>query len=254
MSRKTVLLLVVLCTGVAGLIALSKMRSGKDAPDALTQSAPVEPPAPSVGSTRPVPPVVPPSGNTLTPPPNVSPSLNVAANTVTTAPNAGASTIAKVGSAVPPGQGIIVTTANELPTLTPELKPLPVLEKEYAATTDREARLDLIMDISENSSADAVKALTRLFELETDTDLRVDLLDTLLGIDGFKDEKLIMLTLGARQGLPPDVRQAAIDGLIDLDDQRVVPILNGLLNDPDPEIREGAQDALEMIQAQPEKK
>ena len=60
-----------------------------------------------------------------------------------------------------------------------------------------------------------------------------------------------MLTMGARQGLPNEVRQSAIDGLIDLDDQRVIPVLNGLLNDPDEEIREGAKDALEMIQSQP---
>jgi len=31
----------------------------------------------------------------------------------------------------------------------------------------------------------------------------------------------------------------------------VIPVLNGLLNDPDEEIREGAKDALEMLQSQP---
>ena len=131
-----------------------------------------------------------------------------------------------------------------------EVKPLPVLEKEYAATTNRDERLDLMMDIAEVSSPDSVKALTRLFEIETDPDLKVDLLDSLLGIEGFNDEKLIMLTMGARQGLPSDVRQSAIDGLIDLDDQRVIPVLNGLLNDPDAEIREAAKDALELVQSQ----
>jgi len=131
------------------------------------------------------------------------------------------------------------------------LKPLPVLEKDYTATTNRDQRLDIMMDIAETPGAEAVKVLTRLFEAESDLDLKVDLLDSLLGIEGFKDEKLIMLTLGARQALPSEVRQSAIDGLIDLDDQRVIPILNGLLNDPDAEIREAAKDAIEMLQSQP---
>ena len=133
----------------------------------------------------------------------------------------------------------------------PAPKPLPVMEKEYFTSTNRDVRLDLMMDIADASSAESVKTLTRLFEAETDTDLKVDLLDSLLGIEGFKEEKLIMLTLGARQGLPNEVRQSAIDGLIDLDDRRVIPVLNGLLNDPEEEIREAAKDALEMIQSQP---
>jgi hypothetical protein len=32
---------------------------------------------------------------------------------------------------------------------------------------------------------------------------------------------------------------------------RVIPVLNGLLYDPDEEIREGAKDALKMLQSQP---
>jgi len=130
----------------------------------------------------------------------------------------------------------------------PPMKPLPELERDYASTTNRDTRLDVMMDISEAGTADSVKSLTRLFDLETDPDLKVDLLDSLLGIEGFKDEKLIMLTLGVRQGLPSDVRQSAIDGLIDLEDTRSIALLNGLLNDPDPEIRQSAQDAIEILQ------
>jgi hypothetical protein len=132
-----------------------------------------------------------------------------------------------------------------------EAKPLPVMEKEYVATTNRDTRLDIMMDIAEWPGADGVRALARLFEVETDPDLKVDLLDSLLGIEGQVEEKLKMLTLGTQKGLPTDVRQSAIDGLIDLDDQRVIPVLNGLLNDPDEEIREGAKDALEMLQSKP---
>lgn len=137
------------------------------------------------------------------------------------------------------------------PTAEPEAKPLPVLEKEYGATTNRDTRLDIMMDIADWPGPDAVRALARLFEIETDPDLKVDLLDSLLGIEGQVEEKLKMLTAGTQKGLPTDVRQSAIDGLIDLDDQRVIPVFNGLLNDPDEEIREGAKDALEMMQSKP---
>ncbi len=132
-----------------------------------------------------------------------------------------------------------------------DVKPLPVLLKEYASTTNRDERLDLMMDIADLPAPESIRALALLFDAETDPELKVDLLDSLLGIDGFPEEKLKMLASGTKQGLPSDVRQSAIDGLIDLDDQRVIPILNGLLNDPDEEIRESAKDALEMIQSQP---
>ena len=57
-----------------------------------------------------------------------------------------------------------------------------------------------------------------------------------------------MLKLGVRPGLPIEVRQSAIDGLIDLDDPRVIAVFNGLLNDPEEDVREAAKDALEMLQ------
>jgi len=137
-------------------------------------------------------------------------------------------------------------TAPAVPVEAP--KTLPEMEKAYLSTTNRDTRLDLMMDIAEVPTADSVKSLTRLFESENDPDMKVDLIDSLLGIDGFKDEKLIMLTMAIRQGLPNDVRESAIDGLIDLEDARAIALLNGLLNDPDTQIRESAQDAIELLQ------
>jgi HEAT repeat protein len=128
---------------------------------------------------------------------------------------------------------------------------LPVLIQNYATSTNRDDRLDIMMDIADLPGPDSIRALSTLFDAETDNDLKVDLLDSLLGIEGFVDEKLKMLTKGTAKNLSSEVRQSAIDGLIDLDDQRVIPVLNGLLNDPDEEIRESAKDALEMLQSQP---
>jgi hypothetical protein len=243
MSRNLIILLVVLSAGVAGLVVFSKMRSTENG-EPLNLAATTPPPEPPSLSAQPTPqprpaPVSPGIGrpNTTPPLPNPPPDPGNIGRTTTAA----RATTSLVANAL----------TSTIPELSFETKPLPVLEKDYLTTTNRDTRLDIMMDIAENSSAETVKALTRLFEAESDTDLKIDLLDSLLGIEGFTDEKLIMLTLGARQGLSTEVRQSAIDGLIDLDDRRVIPVLNGLLNDPDEEIREGAKDALEMIQAEP---
>jgi hypothetical protein len=237
MSRNTIILLVVLCGGIAGLIAFSKLRSKDTAP---------------AGDSRPIE-----TAPAVNPPPKAG-----LANSANKTSRTGEGTVPVAGtppniaaqqgtSAVDPKPAVKPLTLAPLMDDPPITKPVPVLEKDYATATNRDTRLDIMMDIAESPGPEAVKALTRLFEAETDAELKIDLLDSLLGIDGYKDEKLIMLTMGARPGLPSDVRQSAIDGLIDLEDPRAVPILNGLLNDPDPEIREGAKDALEILQSEP---
>ena len=251
MSRNTVILLVALCAAIAGLIVLQKMRTKQvvqidGAPAGETSVVPGKTPgsAPgNVATTPGTPRIRPLNGESRTA--VVIPSNTQLSNATVSRTTIAAANPATAGRPPLPVQPVV----EPLDDLTP--KPLPVMEKEYFTATNRDVRLDLMMDIADTSSAEAVKALTRLFEAETDADLKVDLLDSLLGIEGFKEEKLIMLTLGARQGLPSEVRQSAIDGLIDLDDRRAIPVLNGLLNDPDEEIREGAKDALEMLQSQP---
>jgi hypothetical protein len=219
---------------VAGLIVFSKLRPRPGEQVAVT--VPTDPAAVATQAARAIPPTT-----EYAP---VAPAANVQ--------------IPVVKPVVPQIQtGFVArTTTIPVPVITndataPETKTLPVLEKEYVATTNRDTRLDLMMDIADAPGPDAVRALTRLFEVETDPDLKVDLLDSLLGIEGQVEEKLKMLMLGTEKSLPTDVRQSAIDGLIDLDDQRVIPVLNGLLNDPDEEVREGAKDALEMLQSKP---
>jgi len=223
-------MIVVLCAVLAGLLALPKLRS-RNMAAAGSNVAVATPPSPAASRTS----------STPVPPP---PAPNAVTTTLPTHP-------------VLPATSHVTAAVQSDPSLTNLLeaqvqKPLPVLERDYTATTNRDSRLDVMMDIAETQSADGVKSLTRLFEQEADPDLKVDLLDSLLGIDGFKDEKLIMLTLGIRPGLPNEVRQSAIDGLIDLEDTRSIALLNGLLNDPDAEIRQAAQDAIDLIQAPPD--
>jgi hypothetical protein len=232
MSRNTVIVLVVLCVGVGVLIAFSKKRSGTGAQSSqVAQNTDVQPATPAGNPITP-------GSQTGNPPPDTTATTRPGTEQVTPTPGnatVGRSTVATVGT---PGNPTAHMPWTNRPGITPpaisradtndlpEVRPLPVLEKDYASATNRDSRLDIMMDIAETPGAESVRALTRLFEIETDGDLKVDLLDSLLGMEGFKEEKLIMLTMGARQGLPQEVRQSAIDGLIDLDDPRVFPVLN----------------------------
>jgi hypothetical protein len=227
MSRGVIIFIVVLCGVLAALLFMPKPK-----PSPVTAPAAVETgPAPE----RTAPAIKP--GVATAPAP--APATPVAA------PMSGV-TQRVVASRTAP----VVTNDPSITNLLadPGVKPLPVLERDYLATTNRDTRLDLMMDITETPTSESVKALARLFQAETDTDLKVDLIDSLLGIDGFRDEKLAMLSLAVKAGLPKEVRESAIDGLIDLEDTRSISLLNGLLNDPDPEIRESAQDAIELLQ------
>jgi HEAT repeat protein len=230
MSRGLIIAIVLLSVALAGLLFISQRKSSVPLPAtngvAVTPATSTPPPSRNTS----VPPVRP--AATSTHPGYVSPAVrsNIAHRVLTMVTN----------------DASVTNLLHD-----PPAKTLPELERDYATTTNSETRLDAMMDIAEAGNAEAVKALTRLFEVETNADLKVDLLDSLLGIDGFKEEKLIMLTLGVRQGLPAEVRQSAIDGLIDLEDTRSMALLNGLLNDPDPEIRQSAQDAIEILQAPP---
>lgn len=243
MSRNLLIVLVVLCAGIAGLIIFSGRKSGTTLhpvvtppPPEATAGTPGTPVNPAPVPTAPV------TGNNGTAP---TPGATVPPAVVAPAPTA----VLQTGLVARMPSGAQIPVVNPLDM--PDTKPLPQLEKDYLANTNREDRLDLMMDITDWPGPETVKVLTRLFQAETDAELRVDLLDSLLSIEGSVTEKLALLTLGAAKGQPTEVRQSAIDGLIDLEDQRAIPILNGLLNDPDEEIREGAKDALEMLQTPP---
>lgn len=241
-------MMAVLGAGIAALIVLPKLRSNNNGSAAQTE--PAQPAAASPNSPAIIEAVVPP-----VPPPSTTPSHTVTAQPVATpvlrTPSVGTPANPAMQqvtrTAQLPGRGSI-TGADLEPDPEAAPKPLPVLEKNYLATTNQEERLDILMDIADTPSGDSVKTLTRLFSAEKDPELKIDLLDSLLAIDGFKDEKLEMLKLGVNASLPIEVRQSAIDGLIDLDDPRVIAVFNGLLNDPEEDVREAAKDALEMLQ------
>src|SRR4051794_14883448 len=177
MTRGTIIVIAALLAALAALLVLPKVRHGSTAaaPPASTTAVAVA----TASTSRP--PATQPRPQT----PVVAPR----------APTSSTQAMAAAGAQRPPQ-----IIRSDDPDPEPQ-KPLPTLEKDYFATTNRETRLDLMMDIAENTTPQPVKSLPRLFQSEQDPELKVDLIDSLLGIEGFKDEKLIMLTHGIQQGL-----------------------------------------------------
>ncbi len=123
------------------------------------------------------------------------------------------------------------------------------LESDYYNTPDFQKRVVIIYNLSSVESPATIDALGRLFLNERDTELKVELVNSLMDIDGENDKKLTILSGAIRPNQPKDVRLEAIDALADTEDKRAIQVLQGLSNDPDEEIREAAQDSIEQLQA-----
>jgi hypothetical protein len=124
-------------------------------------------------------------------------------------------------------------------------------ETDYHNTPDFQKRVVIIYNLTSVESPATIDAVTRLFLSEHDTELKVELVNSLMDIDGENDKKLTVLSGAIRPDQPKDVRLEAIDGLADTEDKRAIQLLQGLLGDSDEEIRESAQDAIEQLQEQP---
>jgi hypothetical protein len=111
------------------------------------------------------------------------------------------------------------------------------LKGQFGKATTFDDRFDLALQIGAVGTAEAVATLEQLFREERDKDLRVELINALMGMTGCKDERLRFLQAGLLPDQPLEVREAAMDGLVDLQDARALPLLAGLLNDPNPKIQ-----------------
>jgi hypothetical protein len=122
------------------------------------------------------------------------------------------------------------------------------LEREYVANPDFSARVETIYKLTDAGTPEAIASLGRLFQMEKDNDLKTEILDSLFDIDGQDNNKAALLGFAVSPSQPKEVRESAIDALEDIDAKYALPILQGLLADPDEEIRDAAKDAIEMLQ------
>jgi HEAT repeat protein len=119
---------------------------------------------------------------------------------------------------------------------------------QYEATHDSSDRAEIIDELGDEETADALKVLGRLFQIETDPELKNEILAATNGIEGQTEGKLLIIGAALKPTQPADVRDAAIDVLQGLDDSRAIPVWQTLLNDTDPEIRSVAKAQIAQLQ------
>jgi hypothetical protein len=121
-------------------------------------------------------------------------------------------------------------------------------EEQYRATTTVKQRVQALYQLSSQDTPEALQALGRLFQAEPDPELREEILESLLEFTGQKENKLAILTAALGPDQPLGVRETAIDVLIDLAYHEAIPVLQGLLQDPNQTVRDMARDAIIEIQ------
>ena len=127
-------------------------------------------------------------------------------------------------------------------------KEAAALETDYLATNDFASKIETLYKISDLETGNAVDTLSRLFFQEKDADMKIQIIDAIGDIEGFKEKKLALLTSAVKTDQPQDVRESAINTLGDMEDARAIPILQSLLNDPDEDIRTDAEDTMKLLQ------
>ena len=128
-------------------------------------------------------------------------------------------------------------------------------EADYQNTPDFQKRVVIIYNLSSVDSPDTIDSIGRLFLSEKDKELKIELVNSLLDIDGQNDKKLAILSTAIRGDQPKDVRLEGIDGMGDTEDKRAIQVLRGMLTDPDEDVREAAQDTIDQLEtdvAQPQ--
>jgi len=119
------------------------------------------------------------------------------------------------------------------------------LVDEYTKSQTYKEKEAALLALRRLNSDEALMALATLFSIETDDDLRVDILDTMSRIKSPNTAWAIIPALDP--AYVSDVRLAAIEALEDADQTNAIPPLQALLTDPNPAIRKAAAHAIDWI-------
>jgi len=188
----------------------------------------------------PVPSPVPPQSESTKPspaatPPAAQPTGSTPSTPSITAPTAPTAPPTAPSAALPSGNAAQVAAA---------------IETAYISNPEFNSRVEQIYKLADAGTPQAIASLGRLFHMEKETDLKTEIVDSLFDIDGQDDRKAALFAAAAGADQPKEVRESAIDGLEDIEAKYALPILQGLLADPDEDIRDAAKDAIEMLQTQ----
>jgi len=215
MKRFSIISVTVL--GVAVLAASGCSKKGSE-----QVSPPLPPPSMTITATTPPPP--------LPPPPTAAQTTTAVQTAAAQAATAAAATAADDES---PAQ------------LAAKVKQL---EADYQRETDFQKRVAIIYDLSSTESPDTIDALGRLFLNEKDQELKIELVNSLMDVDGQNDKKLAILNSALRADQPKEVRLQAIDGMGDVEDKRGIQVLQVYANDPDEDIRDAVKDTIDQLE------
>lgn len=122
-----------------------------------------------------------------------------------------------------------------------------VLGQRLRAAEEAYERAEIVGELWELATPEAVEILRQRFFIEPDVDVKADI------VAGLVDEQkpqtrevrfgILAAALAPTQSI--EVRETAVSMLVEFDDVRAVALLQNLLSDPNEEIREAAREAIE---------
>ncbi len=120
----------------------------------------------------------------------------------------------------------------------------------YSAESDEGKRRELIWEMLEAPPADGIAGIGRLLESEKRASLRVKLFDSLDSFSGFESEKLRVVARElSTQRAVGEVRDAAIDALLNIQHRDAIPVWEALAAGGDEEMRDVANAAIAALRA-----
>ncbi len=124
-------------------------------------------------------------------------------------------------------------------------------ERHYLATTEVDARLEILGQLRDLENTAAVQTFARLFQQAKDEEEKLDLLATLDQME-IKAGKLPIFEMAIHTEQPMEVRLAAVHSLAMLGEPEARQLLLTLTTNPNSELREAATEALKVPSENPE--
>jgi HEAT repeat protein len=119
------------------------------------------------------------------------------------------------------------------------------LQEKFLSTSDVNQRKNIVHALGQLDSAEAIDIIYRLFQVERAEEMKLDMLETVEQMEVEDARKIPIMAAGIQPDQPQEVRETAIDVLADFTEPVATQLLQNLMNDPNPEIRETAQEALQ---------
>jgi HEAT repeat protein len=139
--------------------------------------------------------------------------------------------------------------ASEPPEPLPLSEPMRALQTTYQSADTQTAKRELVYEISELGTEEAVVCLSDLLAGESVVALKMAMVDALSEIPG--SNAVAAVASGLVSSQPTAVRLAAIEALDFRDDPAALPYLRPLLTDPLGDVRKAASDAIDSIERPP---